>query len=299
MSGREVVTLGTASQVPTRTRAHHSTLLRFDGHTVLFDPGEGTQRQLIRAGIATGSIDRICITHAHGDHCLGLPGVLQRISLDGRAAPVDVYYPSSAEPYIARLRHASAYEDHADVRLHPCTGGILDDQPMGLRAAALSHAIDTLGYRLEQPAGNRLHADKAAAAGVFGPARRELLETGAVSVDGRRVHLAEVSEPRPGRSMAFVMDTRRCEGALELADNVDLLVIEATFTEDQRDLAEVAGHLTAAQAARIAVDAGAKRVVLTHFSQRYHDLTEHLSQAQASAPGLDIVAANDLDRFSL
>jgi ribonuclease Z len=300
VSGRELVVLGTASQVPTRTRAHHGALLRWDGHGVLLDPGEGTQRQMSLAGIPASGIDRICITHAHGDHCLGLPGVLQRRALDGITAPVEVYYPVAADPYVRRLRHASAYQDISDVRLHPTGPGVVSGAlPLQIRAAQLSHAIPTLGWRFEEPPGRRFDADRLSAAGVHGPARQELATEGRIVVGGRIVHVDEVSEPRPGRSVAFVMDTRRCDGALELAERVELLVIEATFLAAEQQLAEDAGHLTAGQAARLAVDAGARRVVLTHFSQRYPDRSGHVAEAHTAAPDLDLHVAEDLDRIAL
>ena len=300
MSGREFVVLGTASQVPTRTRAHHGALLRFDGHAILLDPGEGTQRQLTLAGVSAADIERICITHAHGDHCLGLPGVLQRLSLDRVTHPVNVHYPTAADPYIQRLRHASAYQDQIEVRLHPTEPGpVSDTPPLEVRAAELSHAIPTLGWRFEEPPGRRLDPERLVAAGVHGAARRELTTQGHVVAGGRTVHLDEVSDPRPRRSVAFVMDTRRCDGALELAEAVDLLVIEATFLETERQLAEDAGHLTAGQAARLARDAGARRVVLTHLSQRYPDRSGHITEAHAAAPELDLHVAADLDRIPL
>jgi ribonuclease Z len=299
VSGRELVVLGTASQVPTRTRAHHGALLRFDGHGVLLDPGEGTQRQMTLARIPASSIDRICITHAHGDHCLGLPGILQRRSLDGIAVPVDVHYPTAADPYIRRLRHASAYQDTTEVRLHPTEPGpVSDTPPLQVRAVALSHVIPTLGWRFEQPPGRRFDAELLSAAGVHGAARRELASEGRIVVGGRTVHLDEVSRPRPPRSAAFVMDTRRCDGARELAEQVDLLIIEATFLDSERQLAEDAGHLTAGQAAELALAAGAKRVVLTHVSQRYPDPDGHLAEARATAPDLDVHVAADLDRIA-
>jgi ribonuclease BN (tRNA processing enzyme) len=135
--------------------------------------------------------------------------------------------------------------------------------------------LPTLGWRVDEPDGWRMVPDLLEAHGVHGPARAELRETGSVRVDGRRVSLEEVAVPRPGQSMAFVMDTRDCDGARELAAGVDLLVIEATFLDPERELAEEAGHLTAAQATTIAREAGARRTVLTHLSQRYPTLDGH------------------------
>src|SRR5919198_2658692 len=119
MPARELVVLGTASQAPTRQRNHNGYLLRWDADGLLFDPGEGTQRQLLLAGLAPSAITRICITHFHGDHCLGLPGVVQRLALDGVAHPVDVWFPASGLDYFERLRRASIFHDTVELRPHP------------------------------------------------------------------------------------------------------------------------------------------------------------------------------------
>lgn len=296
MSGRELIILGTASQVPTRDRAHHAALLRFDGHGILLDPGEGTQRQLSLARIPVSSIDRVCITHAHGDHCLGLPGVLQRLALDRVTRPVVLHYPMAAEPYVTALRNASASSTRAAVEAVPAAPGIVStDPPLTVEARALSHAIDTLGYRFSQPPGRRLLADRLEALRVPHEARSELVDLGRIHLGGRTIDLEEVSTPHPGVRIAHVMDTRDCPGARELAEDADLLLIEATFLEPDRDVAEEAGHLTAAQAARIGAEAGARRVVLTHLSRRYPGTAAHLAEARSAAPELDVHVARDLD----
>lgn len=300
MPERELVVLGTSSQVPTRTRAHHGALLRWDRHGILLDPGEGTQRQMLFAGVSSSAVTHVCITHAHGDHCLGLAGVLQRLSLDGVEHVVEVHFPAAALPFIERLRHAASYQDRTPVRLHADAPGVVAETgQLELRAVELSHRIPTLGWRFEEPEGRTLVPQWLEEAGVHGPARSELQHHGRVRVGGRTIHVDEMSVARPGQAFAFVMDTRWCEGALELATGVDLLLIEATFRESERDLAEVAGHLTAAQAARIAHQAGARKVVLTHFSQRYDDVTGHLEEARRAAPGLDLTVAADLDRIAV
>ena len=300
MSGRELIVLGTASQVPTRTRAHHGALLRFDGHGILLDPGEGTQRQLSLAGVPSSAIDRICITHAHGDHCLGLPGVLQRLALDDVTHPVRVHHPPHATPYLDALQHGIAGDRAADVRLLAESPGVVStDPPLEVHARALSHVIETLGWRFEQPAGRSLLPERLDALGIAWEARSELTEQGVITHRGRRVHVEEVSEPRRPVAVAHVMDTRVCDGAYELAADVDLLLIESTFLDSERDLAEQAGHLTAAQAAHIGAEAGARRVVLTHFSRRYPDSSVFGREALRAAPGLDIHVATDLDLIPL
>lgn len=311
MSVRELVVLGTASQVPTRTRAHNGYLLRWGGRAVLLDPGEGTQRQLTLAGLSVAPITDVCITHAHGDHCLGLPGVLQRLSLDGAPGPVQVRFPVEATVTIERLRHATPFREVTEVVLRPASAGVVrhaDDDAvrsedrLAIRAVPLSHGtsdrpVPTLGWRFEGPDGVRFDPEALATAGVPAAARGELAATGEVTVAGRRVRLEEVATPRRGPVVALVMDTRDSDGARRAADGADLLVIEATFRDDQRELAEEVGHLTATQAATIAREAGARRTVLTHLSQRYPDPGGHLADARSVAPELDLAVAADLDRF--
>jgi len=290
--------LGTASQVPTRQRNHNGYLLRWDGDGILFDPGEGTQRQMLLAGVSASDVTRICVTHFHGDHCLGLPGVIQRLSLDRTPHPVTAHFPGSGAEFFARLRHASAYHETVDLRESP----IDRDGPIGelasgaiLSARRLDHPIEAYGFRLREPDGRRMLPERLAEYGIAGPAVGELRRAGALDIGGRRVTLEEVSAPRPGQRFAFVMDTRECDAAYELARDADLLVIEATFLAEDAALAAEYGHLTAVQAARIAHDAKVRRLVLTHFSQRYDDPARFAAQAATIYRG-EIVVAADLTR---
>lgn len=293
---RELIVLGTASQTPTRYRNHNGYLLRWDGDGILFDPGEGTQRQLLVAGVSLWSFGRICITHFHGDHCLGLPGVVQRLSLDRVSHPIEVLYPSSGQVYMDRLLHASVFEEHIDVRQRPVAGSGLVDPgpPYALMAQRLDHVPETFGWRLEEPGGRTMIRDRLEAAGVVGPAVGELQRAGVVEVDGRRVRVEEVSVERTGQVVAFVMDTGLCDGAFELAKDADLLVCEATFASAEADLARRYNHLTAAQAGKIAAEAGARRLVISHFSQRYPDESILLDEARAEFE--DVIAARDFLR---
>jgi ribonuclease Z len=301
---RELIVLGSASQVPTRHRNHNGYLLRWDAGAILFDPGEGTQRQLLLAGVPSGAITSICITHFHGDHCLGLPGVLQHLSLDGVVRPLPVAFPAEGSVYFERLRHASIFEDRLDVLAQPVDApadGSLTPvfrdprSDVVLVAASLRHRVQTVGWRLEEPSGRRMLPDALARAGIAGPDVGRLQREGALGVDGRRVTLEEMSAERPGQVVAFVMDTAWCDGALALARGADLLVCEATFSEDQAELAERSAHLTAEQAGRLAEAAGCRTLVLTHFSRRYPDAEPLAAEARAVFSG-EVVAAEDLLR---
>jgi ribonuclease Z len=294
MSGRDLVVLGTASQAPTRYRNHNGYLLRWDGFGVLFDPGEGTQRQMVLAGVPSSSVDRICITHLHGDHCLGLPGVLARMSLDQLERTVEVFFPAQSRDVFDHLVNAAIGRRTITVAARPSGEGLLvGEPPLHLVARRLDHGVPTLGWRLEEPAGRTMLPERLDAAGVHGPDVGRLQRDGRITTSAGTVRLEDVSVPRPGQTVAFVMDTRLCDAAVELAGDADLVVCEATFLAGDQHLASAYGHMTAAQAARLAREAGARRLVLTHFSQRYTDETSFAAEASEIFP--DVVVANDLD----
>jgi ribonuclease Z len=300
VSGRELVVLGTASQAPTRTRNHNGYLLRWDTEALLFDPGEGTQRQMLLAGVRASEISRICVTHFHGDHCLGLPGVLQRLSLDQVSRLVEAYYPAEGQEYFGRLRRAAIFHDVATVRERPVSqdGTIAQTPGFRLEARRLSHRVPAIGYRLTEPDGRRMLPDRLAAHGIAGPDVGVLQRQGWLDTNGRRVTAEEMSEPRRGQRFAFIMDTRMCDAAFALADRADMVVCESTFLAEDAALAPDYGHLTAGQAGRIAAEAGARLLVLTHFSQRYaHQDPRRFADEAGAVFGGDIAVAADLDRI--
>jgi ribonuclease Z len=227
------------------------------------------------------------------------------MSLDRVEHPVDLYYPAAGQEYVDRLRRASAAHSTVEVREHPVPGdGLVDSwggldsrDGLDLHARALDHRIETYGWRLQEADGRRMLPDRLAAHGIKGPDVGRIQREGALEAGGRRVALDEVSEPRPGQSFAFVMDTRHCQAAVDLARGVDLLVCESTYLSTEEDLASTYAHLTAAQAAQIAAEAGARRIVLTHFSQRHPD--ETVFAAEARRFFADVHAARDLDRVDV
>ncbi|MEU7058561.1 ribonuclease Z [Streptomyces sp. NPDC046197] len=294
MSVRELVVLGTASQVPTRHRNHNGYLLRWDGEGILFDPGEGTQRQMLRAGVAAHDLNRICVSHFHGDHSLGLAGVIQRINLDQVPHEITAHYPRSGKRFFDRLRYATAYRETVRLTEAPvdADGELARTPAYTLEARRLSHPVESYGYRLVEPDGRRMLPERLAAHGIKGPDVGRIQREG--SLDG--VPLEAVSEVRRGQRFAFVMDTRLCEGVHTLAEGCDMLVIESTFLDEDEGLAEEHGHLTAAQAARVARDAGVRHLVLTHFSQRYTEADEFERQARAAGFEGELTVAHDLLR---
>jgi ribonuclease Z len=225
--------------------------------------------------------------------------VLQRRAADRPGDVVDVYFPAAATEHFERLHHAGANTPPTGARGRPTQPGhVTDGRTFALRAVALDHRVPALGWRLEEPEGRRMLPERLKTAGVSGPDIGRLARAGVLEVGGRQIRLDEVSVERPGQRFAFIMDTRLCDAAFELASNADLVVCEATFLSCDERLARDYGHLTAAQAARIAAEAGARRLVLSHFSQRYGDDAEPFVR-EARAIFDDVVAARDLDRIPL
>ena len=300
MSSRELVILGTASQLPTRQRNHNGYLLRWDGEGILFDPGEGTQRQFSFIDVTAAATTRICISHFHGDHCLGLPGMIMRLSLDQGHLPVPVHYPASGEEYFRRLCLATAGQEDAEVDACPVhePGVIHVDREFTIRSSRLRHTVDAIGYRLDEPDGLHFVPDRLDALGIEGPAVGRLRDAGSIVVEGRTVTLEEVTETRRGHSFAYVLDTAWCEGALELAADADMLLCESTFLSSEEHQADEYGHLTARQAGRLAAEAGVRLLVLTHFSPRYDDERLFADEAALEFDG-EIVLACDFDRIPL
>lgn len=299
MSVRELVVLGTSSQVPTRYRNHNGYLLRWDEEGLLFDPGEGTQRQMIYAEVTATSITKVLITHFHGDHCLGFAGITQRLSLDRVPHPIDVYFPKSGHVFYDRLRRASIYHACATLRPNPIAkaGVIHESKKITIHAEKLDHGVDTFGYRLQEKDRVSMLPEKLRELGLAGPRVGELQRKGSIEHEGRTITLDDVSVPKPGQSVAFVMDTRVCDGAYALAKDVDLLICESTYLSTESREAHDHGHMTAVQAATIAKEAGAKKLVLTHFSQRYPSVEPFLAEARPIFE--NVVAAKDGKRVPI
>jgi ribonuclease Z len=303
VSNRELVVLGTASQAPTRARNHNGYFLRWDAEGILFDPGEGTQRQMLFAGVTASHVNRICVTHFHGDHCLGLPGVIQRISLDQVAHEVDVCFPAEGDgaAIFHNLRYATLYHDRARISAQPIEGDglVATTKEFSLEARKLDHLVPAFGYRLAEPDGRRMLRGQLAARGIEGSEVGRLQRDGRIiTAAGETVTLDDVSVPRPGQKFAFVMDTRLCDAAFELADHADMLVCESTFADADAGIASEYGHLTARQAGRIAREAEVRTLVLTHFSQRYESDNSKIMLEEAAAEfGGEIVSAHDLQRI--
>lgn len=273
MSMRDLVILGCSSQQPTRFRNHGAYLLRWNNEGLLFDPGEGTQRQFIFAEIPPPVVTRIFISHFHGDHCLGLGSMFMRLNLDKITHPIHCYYPASGKKFFDRLRYCCIYRENIQIIEHPVKqeGLVDDDGKFRIEASFLDHGIDNIGWRVTEPDTIKFNKQALKDLGIGGPSVRLLEKEGKLLVGDRWVLLEEVSHVRPGDAFAYIVDTRTCKAAVDLARNAKMLVCESTYLDEERDLAKEYMHMTSKQAAEIARDANAQILVLTHFSARYRD----------------------------
>lgn len=297
MTVRDLIILGCSSQQPTRFRNHGAYLLRWNDEGLLFDPGEGTQRQFIFANIAPPVVSRIFISHFHGDHCLGLGSVLMRLNLDKVSHPIHCYYPASGKKYFDRLRYGSIYHEMIHVVEHPVSqaGLVEDDGRFRIEAVFLEHSVENIGWRITEASTRKFDEEKLAFYGVRGEKVKELQEKGSLIIDGKTVTLDQVSWIRLGDSFAVVIDTLPCKSAVDIARGASMLLCESTYLEEHRDLARMHHHMTAKQAAIIAKEAGVQELILTHFSARYQNVKAFEHEARTIFP--NSYAADDLMVF--
>lgn len=294
MTLRDLTILGCSSQQPTRRRNHGAYLVRWNEEGFLFDPGEGTQRQFIFAGIAPPCVNRIFVSHFHGDHCLGLGSMLMRLNLDKVTHPIHCYYPASGKVYFDRLRYGTMYHENIHVIEHPVHGeGVVDeDDTFRIEAYPLDHGVENFAYRIIEKDVRRFEKEKLKLAGVEGPLVRQLEAQGSVVVNGKKVHVDDVSYFQKGDVFTIVIDTLPCPGALKAAKDATILLCESTYLKEHAHLAKEYLHMTAEEAATIAKKAGVKLLVLTHFSARYQELDGFEREARALFPST--VVADDL-----
>lgn len=298
MSERDIIILGCSSQQPTRRRNHGAYLVRWNGEGLLFDPGEGTQRQFIFAGVAPPCVTRIFVSHFHGDHCLGLGSMLMRLNLDKVTHPIHCYYPASGRVYFERLRYGTIYHENIHVIEHPVEkeGVVHDDGAFRIEAKFLDHGIQNIAWRVTEADTRKFDKEKLQKLKIKGEQMRQLREAGWVEVEGKRTELGEVSWIRKGDAFAVVIDTTYCKNAVEIARGAKVLLCESTYLEEHKHLAKKHHHLTAKQAATIAKEAGVDQLILTHFSARYQDLEDFGREAASVFPNTFV--AEDLKNFS-
>ena len=291
----DVLFVGTAGSAPTLRRGLPATLVRRGGERLLFDCGEGTQRQLIRS-VGLVALDEVFITHFHADHVLGLPGMLKTYGLQGRERPLTVYGPRGLtrlfevlEPLVGRTQYEITVREVA-------AGEELRRDDYTVAAFAVNHRVPALGWALVEDARPGVFStERAEALGIaFGPDFGRLQRGETVTGAKGEVRPEQVlGDPRPGRKLVLTGDTAPSEMTVAVAHGADLLVHEATFLEEEADRARATGHSTAAGAARLAAQAGVRLLALTHVSSRH---TAGAIRDEARATFEPTVVPRDFDR---
>ena len=269
-----VTFLGTGGAVPTTQRNTSAVFVRREGDRLLFDCGEGTQRQMMRFGTGFG-VGHVFVTHLHGDHVLGIPGLLQTMEFNERTDPIAIHVPAGTRSDVEDLVSVAGGRPEFPVRVNTVdAGGVaLAADDYEVRAFATDHNARSVGFALiEEERKGRFDRERAEELGVpVGPKFQRLHAGDPVELDDGTVVEPDqvVGEPRPGRTVAYTGDTRPTAATVESADGADLLVHDATFASDNADRAARTAHATAVGAAEVANDAGAARLALVHLSSRY------------------------------
>jgi len=280
----KVIFLGTSASIPTKSRSLPSIMVIRNGEQMLFDCGEGTQRQVVKAGLGLRKRLKIFITHMHADHVLGLAGILMSLSLTGRQDPLEIYGPSGLRSFVEHMKELFNFNPSFDVVVHRVSEGAVY-QSRGFRVLAfrVKHTAESYGYALvEDPRPGKFDPKKAEELGIpKGPLWRALQEGKTVVIGEREIRPEDVlGPPRKGLKIVYSGDTAPTREVVEASKDADLLIHEATFDDALQDRAVSELHSTASQAANIALEANVKRLVLTHISPRYEDPSLLLSQAK-------------------
>ncbi len=298
-----IVFLGTAGSVPTNDRSLPSIVVQRKGEILMFDCGEGTQRQMIKARVGFNRKMKVFITHMHGDHVLGLPGIIQTMSLLGRDKPLQIYGPHGIKAFIEAVISTIKFWLAFPIEIYEIgrEGLICEEEEYEVHVAWAEHSIPSLAYALaEKPRPGRFYPEKALALGVpRGPLWSKLQKGMKITLpNGRIIKPEEVlGPPRPGRKIVYTGDTRPSDRIVKLAKDADVLIHEATFDDEMIERAREDGHSTPGEAAKIALKAGVKLLVLTHISARYNRPEILLKQAQKIFP--NVCVPNDLEELEI
>ncbi|MEM4253891.1 MAG: ribonuclease Z [Candidatus Woesearchaeota archaeon] len=274
----EITILGTAGSMPTKERNVLSVFLKYKAEGLLFDCGEGTQRQMKMAGIPLSKVTRIFITHWHGDHVIGLPGLLFSLGLTvyDFSGTIEIYGPVGTRERLGHLFSAIEGARNINIKVHEVKSGtILETKDFRVECAPLKHSAPTVGYAFIENDKRKMDVKLLKKHEVpIGPLVGKLQEGHTVTINGKKITPDLVSEIVPGKKVAYITDSVMCAGAQKLAENADLVICEATYTSERTEEAHEYAHMTAQEAAQLASRANAKKLILIHFSARYKNVSE-------------------------
>jgi len=271
----QVLFLGTSSMVPTKERNQVGILISYGSEGILVDCGEGMQRQLKIAGIKLTKINRILISHWHGDHVLGLPGLIQSMSASDYQKTLYIYGPKGTKKFIKSMFDAFVFDRKIEIKIDEVSGNFFENDDFVLQTEPLEHNIATLGYSFIEKDKRKINIKQVKKLGIpEGPLLGKLQSGKDIMWKGKKVEANKTTTIMKGKKIAIINDTIPCKGADVLAIDSDLLICEATYASNLEDKAKEYNHMTAKQAAELANRSNVKKLILTHFSARYKNTQE-------------------------
>ncbi len=297
----DIIFLGTSGSMPTKIRNLPSVVIRRGAEIIMLDCGEGTQKQMLFSKIGYNKKMKILITHMHGDHVLGLPGLFQSMALLGRSRKIEIFGPEGLEDFIISIERTVRYSRPFDLEICEVSSGkVIEEREYEILAAEADHGILCFAYALkEKKKPGRFKSEIAETLGIpKGPLWKKLQLGNSIKINGKTIKPSDVlGRRRPGKTIVYATDTRPCESIIDLAENADVLIHDCTFENSHEEKAMEYGHSTAGQAANIAKKSHAKKLILIHVSAMYEDPGKLL--VEASKIHNDAILAYDLMKIKV
>src|SRR3989338_8060845 len=295
----QITFLGTSSMVPTKERNQIAVFLSYGSEGILFDCGEGTQRQFKIAGISLTKTTKILISHWHGDHVLGLPGLMQTLSSMDYSGKLEIYGPIGTKKRMEKMFEAFVFDKRLDFDVKEVKNGIFfENSEFQLEAYPLEHGIETLGYRFIEKDARKVDMKKIRKLEIpSGPLIGKLQQGKPIEHNGKKIEPDDVTYTEKGKKVAYITDTVLCDACYRIAEDADLLICEATYSSKLVVKSEEYSHMTAKQASQVANKANAKQLVLIHFSARYKNTQELEEDARDLFD--NVICANDFMKLDL
>ena len=296
----KITFLGTGSSIPTARRNHPAIFLQYGKENILVDCGEGTQRQFRKAKLNPCKITKILISHWHGDHVLGIPGLLKTLTTNGYNRKLEIYGPKGTKKKVREYFDMFHNREEIDLEVHEVSEGIFfDDGKFSLESVSVDHDIPTVAYSFEVKEKNRIDKKKLEKLKLpNSPLIAELVKGKSVKIDGKKIDGKKLMYKESSKKISFILDTRMTNNLFKISKDSDILVCESTFSEKEKEIAEDHGHLTSADASEIAKKSKVKKLFLVHLSQRYEAVPKIiLGEAKKNLKGtkIEVSVPEDFD----
>lgn len=278
----EIIFLGTSGMQPTKERSLFSILLNYENENILIDCGEGTQRQLKIADLKATKLTKILISHLHGDHVFGLPGLMQNLEVNNYSGLIEIYGPKGIKEFFDFLFRLGVFERLRYKITEIKEGIVCEGKSYCIKALKLDHRGACYGFEFKEKDRRKIDINYLKKFGLKQhPILKNLQQGKSIIWNNKKIDVNKATKLIKGKKISFILDTKYCSNCLKLAKDSDILISEATYLDELKDKAEEYKHLTAKQAALIAKKSKSKRLILTHFSQRYKDVNEILKEAKS------------------